>query len=324
MRSSSFGVVPLFLAASLFAGSAWGDDYPSRPIHLVVPAPAGGGSDIYGRLLASRLAPILGQPVVVENRAGAAGRIAYEHVAKSKPDGYTLIIATSAILLQKLMYQSLPYDPVKDFAPIARVARNQQILVIPASLPATDLRSFVALVKAHPGEHNYAHSGVGNPPHLAAELLCAMAGLDMVGVQYTGDATALVDLLAGRVSMFFGSIAPAVPHVNSGKLRALAVSGPTRSPAVPDVPTMAEAGVPGYAVSGWFGLLAPAGTPASIVQRLNDAVVKVMAMPDVQKTFLDSGIEPGSSSVEEFARNIDNLLEVFAKNMKVAHIEPQP
>jgi tripartite-type tricarboxylate transporter receptor subunit TctC len=204
------------------------------------------------------------------------------------------------------------------------VARNQQILVIPASLPATDLRSFIALVKAHPGEHNYAHSGVGNPPHLAAELLCAMADLNMVGVQYTGDATALVDLLAGRVSMFFGSIAPAVPHVNSGKLRALAVSGPTRSPAVPDVPTMAEAGLPGYAVSGWFGLLAPAGTPEPIVQRLNEAAVKIMAMPDVQKTFLDSGIEPGSSSVQEFSRNIESLLEVFRQNMKLAHIEAQP
>jgi tripartite-type tricarboxylate transporter receptor subunit TctC len=159
------------------------------------------------------------------------------------------------------MYLSLPYDPVKDFAPIARVARNQQLLVIPASVPATDLQSFIALVKAHPNQHNYAHSGVGNPPHLAAELLCAMAGLDMVGIQYTGDATALTDVLAGRVSLFFGSIAPAVPLVTSGKLRALAVSGSTRSPAVPDVPTMAEAGLPGYAVSGWFGLLAPLTRP---------------------------------------------------------------
>jgi len=324
MRSPSFRVVVALLAAWLFAASAWADDYPSRPIHLVVPAPAGGGSDIYGRVLAQHLSPLLGQPVVVENKPGAAGRIAYEYVARSKPDGYTIIIATSAILLQKLMYQSLPYDPVRDFAPIARVARNQQILVVPASVPATDLRSFIALVKAHPGEHNYAHSGVGNPPHLAAELFCAMAGLDMVGVQYTGDATALVDLLAGRVSMFFGSIAPAVPHVTSGKLRALAVSGPARSPAVPSVPTMAEAGLPGYEVSGWFGVLAPAGTPAPVVQRLNDALVKIMARPDVQKTFLDSGIEPGSSSVEEFSRNIDSLLEVFRRNMTLARIQPQP
>jgi len=324
MRSWSGGLALLMLAMSLAVGNAWADDFPSRPIHLVVPAPAGGGSDIYGRVLAEKLRPILGQPVVVENKPGAAGRIAYEHVAKSKPDGYTIIIATSAILLQKLVYQSLPYDPVKDFAPVARVARNQQILVIPASLPAADLRSFIALVKAHPGDYNYAHSGIGNPPHVAAELLCAMAGLDMVGVQYTGDATALVDLLAGRVSMFFGSIAPAVPHVSGGKLRALAVSGPARSPAVPDVPTMAEAGLPGYDVSGWFGVLAPAGTPAPIVQRLNDALVKIMAMPDVRKTFLDSGIEPGSSSVEEFSRNIDSLLEVFRRNVTLAHIPPQP
>ena len=151
-----------------------------------------------------------------------------------------------------------------------------------------------------------------------------MAGLDMVGVQYTGDATALVDLLAGRVSMFFGSIAPAVPHVTSGKLRALAVSGPARSPAVPNVPTMAEAGLPGYDVSGWFGVLAPAGKPSPVVQRLKKALVESMARPDVQKTFLDSGIEPGSSSVEEFSRNIDSLLEVFRRNMKLAHIQQQP
>jgi tripartite-type tricarboxylate transporter receptor subunit TctC len=197
MRSPSFRVVVALLAAWLFAASAWADDYPSRPIHLVVPAPAGGGSDIYGRVLAQHLSPLLGQPVVVENKPGAAGRIAYEYVARSKPDGYTIIIATSAILLQKLMYQSLPYDPVRDFAPIARVARNQQILVIPASVPATDLRSFIALVK-------------------------------------------------------------------------------------------------------------------------------IMARPDVQKTFLDSGIEPGSSSVEEFSRNIDSLLEVFRRNMTLARIQPQP
>src|SRR4051812_25472445 len=290
MRSCLLRFLACLAAACLAVSSAWADDYPSRPIRMIVPAPAGGGSDIYGRLLASKLAPILGQPVVVENRAGAAGRIAYEHVAKSKADGYTLIIATSAVLLQKLMYLSLPYDPVKDFAPIARVARNQQILVIPASLPVTDLPSFIALVKAHPHEHNYAHSGVGNPPHLAAELFLAMAGLDMVGVQYSGDSTALVDLLGDRVSMFFGSIAPAVPHVTSRKLRALAVSGPTRSPAVPDVPTMAEAGLPGYAVSGWFGVLAPRGTPRPILEQLNAALVKIMAMPDVQQTFLESGI----------------------------------
>lgn len=324
MLNYFFRFIAILLAVPLCGASAWAQDYPSRPVRIVVAAPPGGSTDIYARTLSAKLAPMLGQPFVIENRPGAAGRIGYDYVAKSKPDGYTLILASSAILIQKLIYLSLPYDPVKDFAPISRIGRTQQLMLIPASLPATDLRSFIAYVKAHPKELNYAHSGVGNPPHLAAELLIAMAGLQMEGIQYTGDTTALVDILAGRVSMFLGSIAPAVPHVTSGKLRALAVSGPTRSDALRDVPTMAEAGLPGYSQSGWFGVLAPRGVPAPILQRLNDAIVNIMAMPDVQKTFMQAGIEPESSSLEEFSRSIDTLLETYRKNMNLAGIKQQP
>src|SRR5207237_8638102 len=222
---------------------------------------AGGASDAYARLAAQRMTALFDRPFIVDNRVGAQGRIGYEHVTKSAPDGYTLVLASSAILIHRVIYPTLPYDPLKDFAAISPMAHTQQLMMVPASLPVTDLKSFIALVKASPKTHNYASSGIGNPPHLAAELLCAMAGLEMTHVPYAGDTPAIVDTLAGRVSMDLGSVAPGVPHVRSGRLRALAVSGPTRSPALPEVPTMAEAGVAGYSLSGWFGLMAPTGTP---------------------------------------------------------------
>jgi tripartite-type tricarboxylate transporter receptor subunit TctC len=324
MNTKILAAAVAMLAALTLVGPAAADDYPSKPVRIVVPANAGGASDIYARLLASKLSPILGRPFVVDNRVGASGRIGYEHAAKSAPDGYTLIIATSAMLLHRAMYLSLPYDPVEDFVPISLIARNQQLMVIPAALPANDLRSFIALVKASPSTHNFASSGVGNPPHLAAELLCAMAGLQMTHIPYSGDAPAIVDLLAGRVSMYLGSVAPAAPHVHSGKLRAIAVTGPARSPAFPNVPTMVEAGLPGYNVSGWFGILAPRGTPPAVVARLNEAIVQVMAMPEVRHTISDSGIEPVSSSAADFAREIPTGLASYREIMRIAGIKPEP
>jgi tripartite-type tricarboxylate transporter receptor subunit TctC len=324
MRAPFRWMLFLSLALACLSGPARAEDYPSRPIHIVAPANAGGASDIYGRLIAAKMSAILGVPVIVDNRAGAAGRIGYEHVAKSAPDGYTLIIATSAMLLHRAMYLTLPYDPVKDFAPISLLARNQQLMVIPTDLPATDLRSFIALVKANPKKYNFASSGVGNPPHLAAELLCAMAGLEMVHVPYTGDAPAIADTVAGRVAMYIGSVAPGVPMVKAGRLRAIAVTGPSRSSAMPDVPTMAEAGLPGYSLSGWFGMLAPAGTPAAIVEELNGTMVKIMAMPDVRRTFSESGIEPLSSSSKDFTQTILSMADSYKKAMQIARIKPEP
>jgi tripartite-type tricarboxylate transporter receptor subunit TctC len=317
-------ILLIALLAVVSASAAVADDYPNKPLRIVVPANAGGASDIYARLLAAKMAPMLGQPVIVDNRVGASGRIGYEYAAKSAPDGYTLIIATSAMLIHRSLYLSLPYDPVRDFAGISLLARNQQLMVVPAALPVTDLRSFIALIKANPKAHNYASSGVGNPPHLAAELLCAMAGIQLTHVPYTGDAPAIVDTLAGRVSVYFGSVAPSLPYVASGRLRALAVTGPSRSAALPNVPTMAEAGLPGYNVSGWFGMLAPAGTPAPVIERLNDVLVKTMAMPDVRHTFLESGIDPGTSSSADFARTIASMAESFKETMRIAGIKPQP
>jgi tripartite-type tricarboxylate transporter receptor subunit TctC len=315
----------LVLAAALLpALAASAEDYPSRTIRMVAPAPPGGSSDLYARLVASKISPMLGRPVIVDNRAGAAGRIGYEHVVKSPADGYTLVLASAAILLQHAMYLSLPYDPVKDFAPISPIVRTQQLMVTPVSLPATDLRSFIALMKSNPNAHNYASSGIGNPPHLAGELLLAMAGIQMVHIPLGGDGPAITELLAGRVSAYLGSVSPLTPLVKSGRLRALAVSGPTRAPSLPDVPTMAEAGLPGYNVSGWFGVLAPAGTPAPIVERLNDAVVKTVAMQDVRERLLESGAEPISASSAEFAQMIASGADSYKETMKRAGIKPQP
>lgn len=314
----------VLIAGFLPAHSACADDYPSRTIRMVAPAPAGGASDIYARLIASKISPMLGRPVIVDNRVGAAGRIGYENVVKSPADGYTLVLASAAILLQHAMYLSLPYDPVKDFAPISPIARTQQLMVIPAALPATDLRSFIALVKANPNVHNYASSGIGNPPHLAAELLRAMAGIEMTHIPLGGDSPAIIELLAGRVSVYLGSVSPLTPLVKSAKLRAIAVSGPTRAPSLPDVPTMAEAGLAGYNVSGWFGVLAPAGTPVQIIERLNEMVVKTVAMPDVREKLLESGAEPISSSSAEFARTIASGAESYKETMRRAGIKQQP
>jgi tripartite-type tricarboxylate transporter receptor subunit TctC len=320
MKIAKTGIAGLLLVSML----AMADDWPSRPIRMVAPAPAGGASDIYARLIAAKISPMLGRPVVVENRVGAAGRIGYEHVAKSAPDGYTLVLASAAVLLQRAMYLSLPYDPARDFAPISPIALTQQLMVVPATLPATDLRSFIALVKASPGVHNYASSGIGNPPHLATELLSAMAGLQMTHIPLGGDGPAITELLGGRVSVYLGSVAPLTPQVKSGKLRALAVSGGRRSPSLPEVPTMAEAGLPGYSVSGWFGVLGVAGTPQPILERLNDAVVKTVAMPDVRERLLGSGAEPYSSSIAEYRKAIADNLDLYKDTMKRAGIPQQP
>jgi len=318
-------IANLLFAVLLGAGGgAAADEWPSRPIRMVAPAPAGGASDIYARLIASKISPMLGRAVVVENRVGAAGRIGYEHVAKSAPDGYTLALASAAILLQRAMYLSLPYDPAKDFAPISLIALTQQLMVIPATVPATDLRSFIALLKANPGVHNYASSGIGNPPHLAAELFAAMAGVKMTHIPLGGDGPAITELLGDRVSVYLGSVAPLTPHVKSGKMRALAVSGSRRSPSLPEVPTMAEAGLPGYSVSGWFGVIGVTGTPQSILERLNDAVVKAVAMPDVRERLLETGAEPVSSSIAEFRKTINDNLNLYKDTMKRAGIPQQP
>jgi tripartite-type tricarboxylate transporter receptor subunit TctC len=310
----------LALPALALARHSWADDWPNRPVRIVAPAPAGGASDIYARICAQKMGEMLGKTFVVENRVGAAGRIGLEAAARAAPDGYTLLLGSSAIALAKALYPNLGFDPVGDFIPVGLMARTQQLLVVPASLPVTDLRGLIDYAKARPGQLAYASSGVGNPPHLAAELFRAMAGLEMTHVPYGGDTPALVDMIAGRVQLYFGSVAPALPHVAAGRLRALAVTGPTRSKAAPDVPTMEEAGLPGYNVSGWFGLLAPRGTPQPIILQLNGLMTRIMAMPDVRSTLAQGGSDPADPSLPVMEQAIRESTTLIGNAVRIAGI----
>ena len=314
-RRAALGLAVLGLARPTLA-----DEWPNRPVRIVAPAPAGGASDIFARICSQKMGEMLGRPFVVENRVGAAGRIGLEHVARSAPDGYTLLLGSAAIALAKALYPNLGFDPVGDFTPVGLMALTQQLLVVPASLPATNLRELIDYANARRGQLAYASSGVGNPPHLAAELFRAMAGLELTHVPYGGDTPALVDMIAGRVQLYFGSVAPALPHVAAGRLRALAVSGARRSGAAPEVPTMAEAGMPGYNVSGWFGLLAPRGTPTPIITSLNGLLMRIMAMPDVRERLVQGGADPADPSLPAMEAAIRDSTVLIGKAVRIAGI----
>src|SRR5512140_1202101 len=259
---------------------AQAQSYPSKPIRLVCPFPPGGAVDIASRAVAHELTQILGQPVTVDNRPGAGGNIGAEITAKSAPDGYTLLMTTSGIMgINPALYSKLPFDPIKDFAPISMLVSLNNVLVLHPSVPAKSVQEVIALAKAQPGKLTYASSGNGTSIHLSGELFKTMTGVDMLHIPYKGSAPAVTDLLGGQVNMMFDNIPSSLPHIKAGKLRALAVTGAKRSQLLPDLPTIAEAGVPGYESYVWFGVVAPAGTPSSIVQRLNAAIAKAAAAP---------------------------------------------
>lgn len=302
---------------------ALAQDWPARPVRIVAPAPAGGASDIYARICAQKMSEMLGRPFVVENRVGAAGRIGMEHAARAAPDGHVLLLASSTVALAKALYPNLPFDPVDGFVPVGMMARTQQIMVVPPNLPVTDVRGFIDYARARPGQLAYASSGVGNPPHLAAELFRAMAGLDITHVPYGGDTPALVDVMAGRVQLYFGSVAPALPLRADGRLRALAVSGPTRSGAAPDLPTVAEAGLPSYNVSGWFGLLAPRGTPEPVVRQINAMMLRIMEMPDVRETITRGGADLADPSLPAMEEAVQASVALFADAVRIAGIKAE-
>lgn len=276
--------------------------YPSKPIKLIVGFPAGGPADYAARLIGTKLAEALGQPVIVDNRAGAGGTIGAEAAAKSPGDGYTLFWGSTGTLASApSLYPNLGYDPVKSFAPISRVINGPFLVVVNASVPANSLRELIDLAKTQPGKLNYGSGGNGGPPHIAAEMFKVAAGVNLVHVPYKGMAPALPDLLAGRIDLIFDLPATWLPHIRTGKIKALAVAGPRRLLQLPNVPTTAEAGLPGYEISVWFGLVAPADTPIEIVRRLNVEVQKALAIKEVQDSFSNQGFEPAGSSPEEFA-----------------------
>jgi tripartite-type tricarboxylate transporter receptor subunit TctC len=287
----------LFMAAAVVAAA-----YPDHPIRLVVPVAAGGGNDIVARLLAQKLADAWGQSVVVDNRPGAATAIGAEIVAKAIPDGYTILLTSVSFAINAGVRQKLPFDPIRDFATVTQVARVPQIMVVNPALTAASLAEFIALAKAKPGQLNYASAGTGSSTHLAMELFMDMTGTKLNHVPYKGTAPGLTDVIAGHVQVTFDAIPPVLPHLRSSRVRALAIGAAKRFPTLAEVPTFAEAGLPGYTFASWFGIYAPARTPEDIVRRLNRELVRIIVQPSTSKTFVELGIEPLGTSPEEFGR----------------------
>ena len=289
------------LALVLTVTLAAAQPYPSKPVRLVVGFPPGGPTDIIGRLVGTKLTEYFKEQVIVDNRPGAGGNIAADYVAKAAPNGYTVLLthpATHAI--SPALYSKLPFDVVRDFAPVSQLVTVPNILVIHPSLPARNVRELVALAKKNPGAINFASGGSGTGGHLSGELFKTMAGIDMVHVPYRGGAPAITDLVAGQVQVMIDNMQALLPYVRSGRLRALAVTPSARVPVVPELPTIAESGVPGYDVSSWFGLVVPAGTPQAVIDRLNADSVKAVRAPDVAARFADLGATPVGSTPEEF------------------------
>ena len=319
ISSLLFGLLALLIVGS----SAAQLNYPEKPIRVVVGFPPGSSPDIVARLLGQKLTEGLGKPVVVENVAGAAGNIAAERVAKAAPDGYTLGLAANAQLIINPSLYKLPFDPVKDFAPISQVYVSPNILVVHNAVTAKNVQELVALARAQPGGLTFASGGSGSSPHLAGELFKSMARIDIREVPYKGVVAAIPDVLGGRVTMMFGPILVVLPLVREGKLRALAVTSLKRSPALPELPTVDESGVRGFEVTLWGGLLAPAGTPATILRKLHLETVNALAQPDVRAKFADLGLETIGNSPDEFAAAVKAEIPRWARLIKESGIKPE-
>jgi tripartite-type tricarboxylate transporter receptor subunit TctC len=308
--------------ALLIVGSASAQpNYPEKPIRMIVGFPPGGPADTVARLLGQKFAEMWGKPVVIDNVTGAAGNIATERVAKAAADGYTLGLLAQSIVINPSLYK-LGHDPVKDFAPISQVAVSPYMLVVHIAVPAKSVKELVALAKAQPGALTFASGGSGTANHMVAELFKSVASLDILHVPYKGVVAAMPDLLGGRVTMTFANIVLGSPMVREGKLRALGVTSSRRSSAVPELPTIAESGYPGFEVTVWFGLLAPAGTPATIVRKLHLETVKALALPDVRTRLADLGLEGTGNSPDEFAAAIKSEIPKWAKVIKDSGIKP--
>lgn len=309
-------------ASAVLVGSAAAQTYPAKPVKLIVPFPPGGNTDIVGRLIADKLSTSLGQQVYVENRGGAGGTIGAEAAAKSPNDGYTLFFSTTGTLASApSMQPNLRYDPVKDFAPIATLANAPVVVLVRDDLPAKTLAELIQLAKAKPGTLKFGSAGTGHFVHIAGEMFKSAAHVDMLHVPYKGVSQALVDMLGGRIDVMFDAPAQYEPHLRTGKVRALAVAAPKRLSRLPDVPTTAEAGLPGYVLASWFGLAAPAGTPAEIVNRINADVQKALAAPDVVETMAKLGLEPGGGTPRQYAEMIVDDLAQWRAAVKAAGIK---
>lgn len=312
-------LAPLLLAVAATASA----QYPVKPIRLIVTYPPGGGADTMARIIAPKLSERLGQQVVVENKAGASGQIGADLVAKSAADGYTILLDATAYSVNPSLFPKLPYDPQKDFAPITILIRVPNILVVTPGFAPKSVAELIALAKAKPGQLSYASSGNGSAQHLAAELFKAGAGVDIVHIPYKGGAPAIADVMGGQVPIFFGNMSSALPHVKSGRVRALAVTGSKRSANVPELPTVAESGVPGYEVYEWNGLFAPAGTPPAVVTRLQTEVARIMQLPDVSEKLAALGADVVANTPQEAALFLQAEIAKWAAVVKRANIKAE-
>jgi tripartite-type tricarboxylate transporter receptor subunit TctC len=300
------------------AATALAQPYPSRPVRLVVGFPPGGGVDINARLLAPKLSEYLGQSVIVDNKPGASTNIANEFVAKSAPDGHTLLINTSAVAINMSLFRNLPFDTLRDFAPVSVVSESPNVLVVNAKLPAQDVKQLVALARSSPGKLNYSSAGVGTTQHLAAELFKLRTGTFIVHIPYKGTAPSMAALIAGEVDLAFANIPSIQGHLKSGRLRALAAAAPQRDAQLPEVPTMKEAGVEGVEVSVWYGVLAPAATPREIVHKLADAIQRATRDADTRKRLIEQGAAPVGNTPEEFGKLLREEVARWAEVVKVS------
>jgi tripartite-type tricarboxylate transporter receptor subunit TctC len=297
--------------------------YPSKPVRIISPFAPGGGNDALCRIVAHRLAEEFKQQVIVENRAGANGIVGTEIAARSAPDGYTIVLIPSGHAVNATLYRKLPFDSIRDFTPITLAGSSPLVLAVHPSLPAKNVKELVALAKARPGQLTYVSAGVGASGHLGGAQFESLTGTRMVHIPYKGMALAITDLMSGQVSLTFGTSLSVIPHARSGRLRALATTGARRSPALPDLPTVAEAGVPGYEASLWYGFVGPARLPPEVVRRLNSAIVAVLGLPDVRDRLASQGVDPQPTTPEEFAQLLASDVERWAKVIQRAGIQPE-
>lgn len=311
------------LCALLAAPAAAADRYPERPIRLVAGFPPGGGIDINARLLADPLGKVLGQTVVVDNRPGAGGRLGVELVAKATPDGYTLLLGGIGMAISRALYNNLPYDTLRDFIPISLLTGQPNILVAHPSIPAKSLQDFIALARSQPGKLSYGTPGVGTGTHLAMVLLLMSQKLELLHVPYKGASPALTALLSQEIMVYLSTFASALPHIKAERLRAFAVTSAKRAKPLPEVPTVAESGVPGYEYSTWYGLVAPAGVPHTIIDRLNKATIAVLNTPETRKIYESQGLDPIPSTSAHYAAYLKSETEKWTKAVRAAKIELQ-
>src|SRR5436190_3978068 len=315
----TFARILYAVALATIASVAIAQPYPSKPIRFVVPYPPGGPLDTVARLLGQKVSESLKQPVVVDNKPGAGGNIGADAVAKSAPDGYTILmgaVATHAI--NPTLYANIPYDPIKDFQPVTQLASTPNVLIVNNSVPASNVREFIAYAKANPGKLNFGSGSTGSAGHLAGELFKTMAGVDMLHVPYKGAAPAMQDLVGGQVQLMFDNFASASTQVKAGKVKALAVTTAKRSALAPDLPTIAESGLPGFDINTWFGIFVPAGTPREAVDRLHAEFTRALALPDIREKITNLGAEPVGSRPEEFAAYVKSEGEKYARVIKAS------